>query len=170
MSKKEQQLIFDSWIRQHKALLFKVVRSYAFTAFDQEELFQEIIIQVWNSIPKFREESAITTWLYRVSLNTAMRWTSKERKHRDGQQSIDSVEHILHENIKHQDDRLTWLYEEIAKLNEVDRSLALLLLDGFSYKEMSNMLGITESNIGVKIHRIKNNLITKSKKYDSHGI
>jgi len=65
---------------------------------------------------------------------------------------------------------LTWLYEEIYKLDEIDRSITLLLLDGFSYKEMASILGITESNVGVKINRIKKQLISKSKKYDHHGI
>ena len=68
------------------------------------------------------------------------------------------------------DERLTWLYEEIYRLDEIDRSVTLLLLDGFSYKEMASILGISESNVGVKINRIKKQLITKSKKYDHHGI
>jgi RNA polymerase sigma-70 factor (ECF subfamily) len=68
------------------------------------------------------------------------------------------------------DERLTWLYGEIYMLDEIDRSITLLLLEGFSYKEMSAMLGISESNVGVKINRIKKQLIAKSKKYNNHGI
>jgi RNA polymerase sigma-70 factor (ECF subfamily) len=68
------------------------------------------------------------------------------------------------------DDRLEWLYEEIQKLDEIDRSITLLLLDNFSYKEMANILGITESNVGVKINRIKKHFISKSRKHDLHGI
>lgn len=68
------------------------------------------------------------------------------------------------------DDRLGWLYDEISRLNEIDRSVALLMLDDFSYKEIATVLGITESNVGVKINRIKKHLIEKSKKYDNHGI
>ena len=78
--------------------------------------------------------------------------------------------HILHENGIQIDERLLWLYEEIYKLDKIDRSITLLLLDSFSYKEMANILGITESNIGVKINRVKKHLISKSKKYDHHGI
>jgi len=80
------------------------------------------------------------------------------------------VQHILQEGMLQVDERLTWLYEEIHKLDEIDRSVTLLLLDGFSYKEMASILGITESNVGVKINRIKKQLISKSKKYDHHGI
>ncbi len=170
MRESEQKRIFDTWLDQHKALLFKVVRAFAFKADDQNDLFQEVSIQMWRSIPKFRQQSAVTTWLYRLSLNTAITWTKKEREHQEGRKSMDDMEHLLRENEKHIDQRLVWLYEEIANLNEINRSLTLLLLDGFSYKEMSKMLGISESNIGVKIHRIKKHLITKTEKYDYHGI
>ena len=169
MTEKEQDHIFQDWLAQHKALLFKIVRAYAFTASDQDDLFQEIAIQVWHSIPAFRKESAITTWLYRVSLNTAIKWTRKERKHRETKYALDKVEHILQENKTPLDERLIWLYEEIAKLHEIDRSITLLLLDGFSYREMAGILGITESNIGVKINRIKKHLSSASKN-NYHGI
>jgi RNA polymerase sigma-70 factor, ECF subfamily len=164
----EQKSIFEDWVRQHKGLIFKIVRAYAVIRTDQDDLFQEIIIQVWRSIPSFRHEALATTWLYRISLNTAIKWTKKERKHQA--ESLDQADHWLPENRMQADERLVWLYEEIYKFDEIDRSVILLLLDGFSYKEMATLLGITESNVGVKINRIKKQLITKSKKYDDHGI
>jgi RNA polymerase sigma-70 factor, ECF subfamily len=169
VTEREQKLTLEKWLRQHKGLIFKIVRAYAFTAMDQDDVFQEIIIQVWHSIPSFRQESSVTTWLYRISLNTAIKWTRKERKHYPTE-SLDNVQHVLHENRLPIDERLEWLYEEIYKLDEIDRSVSLLLLEGFSYKEMANILGITESNVGVKINRIKKQLISKSKKHDYHGI
>lgn len=162
MTKKEQTNILTGWLGLHKGLIFKIVRTYAFTAMDREDLFQEIVIQVWRSIPGFRHESAVTTWLYRIALNTAIKSMRKERKQEAT--SINDATYILCDNTVQMDDRLTWLYEEIYRLDKIDRSIALLLLDGFSYKEMSGMLGITESNVGVKISRIKKQLITKSKK------
>ena len=169
MTEKEQKKIFEEWLSQHKALIFKIVRSYAFMDKDQDDLFQEIIIQVWHSIPAFRRESSVTTWLYRISLNTAIKWTKKERKHYQSE-ALDGVQHILQESRIQADERLTWLYEEIYKLDEIDRSITLLMLDGFSYKEMASILGITESNVGVKINRIKKQLISKSQKHDHYGI
>jgi RNA polymerase sigma-70 factor (ECF subfamily) len=83
MEVSQESRIFDEWLSRHKALLFKVVHAYAFTSHDREDLFQEIATQVWNSIPGFRAESAVTTWLYRVALNSALAWSRKERKHRD---------------------------------------------------------------------------------------
>jgi RNA polymerase sigma-70 factor (ECF subfamily) len=169
VTENQQKDILENWLNEHKGLVFKIVRAYAFTAMDRDDLFQEIIIQVWRSIPTFRQESSVTTWLYRISLNTAIRWTQKEHKH-NHEERIDNLQHLIHYNNISIDERLEWLYEEIHQLNEIDRSLTLLLLDGFSYKEMAAILGITESNVGVKINRIKKQLINKSKKHDYHGI
>jgi len=169
MTEQKQQEIFNTWLKQHQALLFKVVRAFAFTPDDQDDLFQEITIQVWHSIPKFQEKSAITTWLYRISLNTSITWNRKEKKHKAGRQGIHDIAHLLHEKDK-MDSRLVWLYEEIAKLNAIDRSITLLMLDGFTYKEIAEVLGITQSNVGVKISRIKKELIIKSENYDYHGV
>lgn len=151
-------------MKEYRPLLFKVVRSYAFNSEDQDDLFQDITLQVWRSVPNFRKESSVATWLYRVSLNTAIKWVKKEKRYQEGRRSMEQVVHVLRESDEKHDERLDWLYEEISKLDEIDRSLTLLLLDGFSYKEMSNIIGISESNVGVKINRIKKHLITRSEK------
>jgi RNA polymerase sigma-70 factor (ECF subfamily) len=165
----EQKHILKNWLDLHKTLIFKVVRAYARDAMDRDDLFQEITIQLWRSIPTFRHESSVTTWIYRIALNTSIKWVRKERQNYQTE-ALDDVQHVLQERGVQVDDRLTWLYEEIYKLNEIDRSIALLLLDSFSYKEIAAILGITESNVGVKINRIKKDLISKSKQYHDHGI
>src|SRR6476469_3577794 len=111
MEVSEQSRVFDEWLSRHKGLLFKVVHAYAVTSHDREDLFQEIATQVWNSIPRFRSESAVTTWLYRVALNTALAWSRKERKHRDQAQTLEEQEPALHETSRAKDRRLGWLYE-----------------------------------------------------------
>lgn len=163
MTEQQQQSVFDTWLRDYRALLYKVIRSYAFTQEDQEDLFQEITVQMWRSVPRFRGDSAVSTWLYRIALNTAMKWSQKERKH-GGHQTLTHEQHLI-EMHQTKDDRLDWLYEQIAKLDEVDRSLTLLMLDGFSYKEMAGIVGISETYVGVKINRIKKHLIEKSNDY-----
>lgn len=170
MTEQEQQYIFDQWLYQYKALFFKIVRAYAFTAMDQDDLFQEITMQAWHSIPSFKKEAAVSTWLYRIAFNTAIKWSQKERKHRKASEPLERAEHVLRDNGIPMDERLVWLYEEISKLNEVDRSITVLLLEGLSYKEIAIILGITESNVGVKINRIKKNLTVKSKKTETYGI
>lgn len=166
MTEAEQKQIFATWLAQHKGLLFKVIRAYAIDAMDRDDLFQEITIQVWRSVPAFRHEAAVTTWLYRIALNTAMKWTRSERR-RDHTDNLEHAQHLIHENNLPADDRLAWLYAEIHKLDGIDRSITLLLLDGFTYKEMAAILGITESNVGVKINRIKKHLAAQSKKYET---
>lgn len=170
MDNKNQLDIFDRWIGEYKPLFFKVIRAYAFTPDDQEDLFQEVSVQVWRSVPNFKNKSKLSTWLYRIALNVALNWTRKNKKHTDGIQSIDSVNHILEQPNEPVDERLEWLYMEITKLNKIDRSITLLMLDGFSYKEMADILGISESNIGVKIHRIKKYLTEQSLKEERHEI
>lgn len=166
----EQKAVFDSWLSTYKGVLFKVVRAYAFTRHDQEDLFQEIASQVWISVPGFEEHTAPSTWIYRVALNTAISWSRKELSRRDRiKESLDGDEAALRPNDSETDPRLDWLYEQITQLNELDRSLTLLLLDGFSYKEMADALGMSETNVGVRIHRIKAYLTAQSTKESKHA-
>ena len=169
MTEQQQQDIFNQWLAQHKAILFKVVRAYAATPMDRDDLFQEISIQVWFSVPSFRNEASVATWLYRIAFNTAIKWALKARKH-VAAATPEFLEPVLQQKPAENDDRLDWLYAEIHKLDPIDRSLTLLMLDNYSYREMAAMLGITESNVGVKINRIKKQLINKSKNYDRHGV
>ena len=156
----ERNRIFSDWLAGHKGILFKVVQAYAFEHADRQDLFQEIVIQVWRSVDAFRGDSSVPTWMYRVALNTAIAWTRKEGRRQRGKQEL-VVEGLLTASSDAPDPRLEWLHHQIAQLKNVDRSVALLLLDGFSYKEIAAIAGITESNVGVKINRIKSALAGK---------
>ncbi|WP_436517185.1 RNA polymerase sigma factor [Ekhidna sp. To15] len=166
MKESEQRKIFDEWLDGYRALLFKIIKAYAYTEADQNDLFQNICLQMYRSIPNFKGSSAVSTWLYRIALNTAIKWSTKEKKHVAGHLEVEKMTNVLAANEEPQDERIAWLYNEIKQFNEIDRSLTLLLLDGYSYKEMAEMMGISESNIGVKIHRIKKQLVTNSKQYE----
>lgn len=154
MVESERNRIFGDWIEAHKAILFKVARAYGASHADREDLFQEIALQVWHSAGAFRGESSAATWIYRVALNTALAWSRNQRKHQHGRQEFESATALLTAP-DHEDPRLAWIYRRIAALDEVSRSLALLMLDGFSYRDMSQILGLSESNVGVRINRIK---------------
>lgn len=169
MKESEQRNIFNEWLNSYRALLFKVIRSYAFTSEDQNDLFQEVCMQMFRSIPNYKGTSAVSTWLYRIALNTAIKWSTREKKH-DGHQEADKMDNVLMAQDETEDERIAWLYKAIKQFNEIDRSLTLLLLDGYSYQEMSDFMGISESNIGVKIHRIKKQLIENSKSYEYDGV
>jgi RNA polymerase sigma-70 factor (ECF subfamily) len=156
----ERNTVFESWIDAHKAILFKVARVYGATHADREDLFQEIALQVWHSVEAYRGDCAATTWIYRVALNTALAWRRKERRHSQGRQNIEAATGLLIAP-SGRDPRLEWIYERIAELDVANRSLALLMLDGFSYREMSQILGLSESNVGMKINRIKASLAAR---------
>jgi len=170
MKENEQRQIFQEWLGRYRGLLFKVIKAYAFNTEDVNDLFQDVCLQMYRSIPNFKAESAVSTWLYRIALNTAIKWSTREKKHVDGHQGIETMTSLLEAGDELKDERVAWLYSEIRKFNEIDRSLTLLLLDGYSYKEMSVMTGISESNIGVKIHRIKKQLVNNSKQYEYDGV
>jgi len=160
MTKNTQEHIFKQWISEFKPLLFKIVRVYADKIEDENDLFQEIVIQIWKSVLNFKEQSSVHTWIYRVALNTAIKWSTRNKK----QNHLELTEDILLLSpTEKENSNLEWLYNEISKLDTVDKSLTLLMLDGFSYKEMANILGISTSNVGVKINRIKSHLQEKSK-------
>ena len=154
MLKAERDRVFGEWMEAHKAILFKVARAYGATHADREDLFQQIALQVWHSVDAFRGEAAVSTWIYQVALNTALAWKRRESKHGWGRQDLEAATGLLISQGE-RDPRLEWIYQRLAELDEVNRSLALLMLDGFSYREMSQILGLSESNVGVKINRIK---------------
>jgi RNA polymerase sigma-70 factor (ECF subfamily) len=165
----ERNRVFESWIDAHKAILFKVARVYGATHSDREDLFQEIALQLWHSVEAYRGDCAATTWIYRVALNTALAWRRKERKHGQGRQDIEAATDLLVAP-SGRDPRLEWIYQRIAELDEGNRALALLMLDGFSYREMSQILGLGESNVGMKINRIKASLSAQLAKEEHDGL
>jgi RNA polymerase sigma-70 factor (ECF subfamily) len=154
----ERDRIFEEWLARHKGILFKVAHAYAFEHADRQDLFQEIVLQVWRSVDAFRGESSVPTWIYRVALNTAIAWTRKQDRHHRGKQPLELVEGLLTTSSVGYDPRVEWLYRQIAQLKDVDRSVALLMVDGFAYKEIAAIAGISEGNVAVKINRIKANL------------
>jgi RNA polymerase sigma-70 factor, ECF subfamily len=132
-----------------------VVRAYAFEHADRQDLFQEVAIQVWRSVDDYRGDSSVATWLYRVALNSGISWTRKQDRHQRGKQPLEIVAGLLTASAEDADPRVEWLYRQIAQLKDVDRSVALLMLDGFAYKEIAAIAGISEGNVAVKINRIK---------------
>lgn len=167
MKHEKRQSTLSGWLDGHKGLLRKIVRAYAFTAPDQEDLYQEIAVQLWHSIPSFRGDSKVSTWVYRVALYEAMAWSRRERRHRDRVEPLADPDagpgSASAKGAAAPDDRVTWLYERIARLAPIDRSLMLMLLEGFSYQEMATTLGVSPSNVGVRIHRIKRRMAALSR-------
>lgn len=159
---------FVQLISEHKGLIQKVCNLYAASVQDRQDLFQEIVIQLWRAIPKFRQESKLTTWMYRVALNTAI---SSYRK----QQRVIATTDIDFTTAELADDnegvekeeRLKVLYAAIGHLPEIEKAIVILYLDDKSYEEMEDILGINQNNLRVKMNRVKEKLrqLTKTVEY-----
>lgn len=123
---------------------------------DQEDLFQEIVLQLWKAFPKFRAESKVSTWMYRIALNTAI---ATFRKNTISLSQNDVLpDHMPVSTIQETSENEEKLFEAIRRLNQAERALIALFLEDYSYKEIANLAGITENNVGVKISRIKDKL------------
>lgn len=164
----EQQHRFADWMRDHSAILHHVVNGFA-AGEDRNDLLQEVLLAVWKSIPGFRDQAKPSTYLYRVSHNAALLWTRARKNYRRRVEkfvAFASAEPVTGPDPL-TDERLASLYAAIHQLKPVDRSLILLSLDGLSYREMAEVLGLSESNVGVKLNRIKTQL-TQTLKGDHH--
>jgi RNA polymerase sigma-70 factor, ECF subfamily len=158
MERNRQQAVFDEWLQLHQGLVGRILRAYAFSPHDREDLLQEIALQLWRSIPLFRGEARVTTWIYRVALRAALGWSQRERARRSSAEPLPEPGQVLAQPSAETDPRLDWIYARIARLEPVDRSLILLHLDGLSQREIAETLGIREGNVGVKLGRIKKSM------------
>lgn len=156
MKEKEQE--FLNRIENHKGILYKVSKMYMDNYDDQQDLFQEIVCQLWKSYETFRNESQFSTWMYRVAVNTAIVFLRKEKK------KVDKYE-IASENIKEEEgdshikeSQLEHFYKAVQKLEKIDKAIIFYQLEGFSHKEIGENLGISEGNARVKLNRAKEKL------------
>ncbi|GAB3935557.1 RNA polymerase sigma factor [Larkinella terrae] len=142
-------------LNRHPGILYKVCSLYCQEPEDRKDLFQEIVLQLWKAFPAFKNESAITTWMYRIALNTAI---SNFRKRTQKPQPIAfSTSELQIPDLKddHFEEERTQLYTAIGQLSPVEKAVITLYLDDRSYDEMATILGISKSNVGVKLNRIK---------------
>jgi RNA polymerase sigma factor (sigma-70 family) len=155
----EQQRRFLEWTREYSAILHHVVNGFA-AGDDRNDLLQEVLLAVWKSIPAFRGQAKATSYLYRVSHNAALMWMRSEKNYQKRITQFSASE--PHDSIRDRDsleeERLAQLYSAIRELKPFERSLILMSLDGVSYRDMAEVLGLSESNVGVKINRIKNQI------------
>lgn len=147
-------------IDRHKGILYKVSRMYMDNRSDQEDLYQEIVLQLWKSYNNFRGNSQFSTWMYRVALNTAITYYKKEKKVTDNLSRLDDSELKLNalECDTAIESQMNYLYKAIHQLNDVEKALIFLYLEGFSHQEIGLNLGISEGNARVKLNRTKNKL------------
>ena len=150
----------EQMLQRHQGIYWKVARTFADTHADEQDLAQEIVITVWNAIDSFDGQAKESTFVYRVALNRAITWQRRKatydrhlksfgEQHRPSKPDIDTSDTSL---------QLKELYAAIRRLPDADRSLVLMHLDRLSYREISDVMGISESNVGARLSRIRKRL------------
>jgi RNA polymerase sigma factor (sigma-70 family) len=160
---------FLGMINAHRGIIFKVCNLYAKEKDYREDLFQEIVLQLWRSFPTFRKQALLSTWMYRVALNTAISQFRKDVKKPERLPLSRAELEIPDMTTAHEPNEKTWLLNQaIDRLTRIEKALIMLYLEEKSYHEISEILGITQSNVGVKINRIKTKLekIIKEANYE----
>lgn len=161
MPPSKEDNVFLSVIEQHKGIVYKIANSYCRNTEDRKDLIQEIIYQLWRSFGSYNDQYKYSTWLYRIALNVAISFYRKDSK-RSGRTSGFTTDIIvIAEEKEDLSPQLHLLQRFISELPELDRAIMILYLEEKSYKEIADILGLTETNIATKINRIKNKLKAK---------
>jgi RNA polymerase sigma-70 factor (ECF subfamily) len=147
---------FLSQLKEHQNIIYKLVHLYANTEEDKKDLYQEIVLQAWKTYSTFRGDAKFSTWLYRLCLNTI--FTIQKKTNRIDYTDTNQFEETHFTNSGNDD--VNRLYKAIRTLPETERAIISLHLDGYDNKEVSEVLGITANLVGVKLHRIKQQLAT----------
>jgi RNA polymerase sigma-70 factor, ECF subfamily len=154
---------FLELVTENRNRILRVCRVYAWNSADQDDLYQEILFQIWRGLPALKEKQFANTWLYRVAINTAISFTRKRAssdarvvhfEHADLTRTIESRQ-TTEENA---DDRIADLYTAIYKLDPLEKAIITLFLEDFTYEQMAEATGITANNVGVMLHRAKKKL------------
>jgi RNA polymerase sigma-70 factor, ECF subfamily len=150
---------FIELVNKHQGILHKICNSYFNRNPNKEDYYQEMLIRIWKSYPSFKNQSGFSTWLYRVAINTAIDIIRKQNL-KPRHTELSKIEYNLpEENQNNESDKKDMLYKAINHLSDVEKGIIILYLEDYSYKEIAEIIGISESNTGVKINRIKNQLI-----------
>jgi len=155
----DREKLFHDMIESHKGILYKVARTYCPDEDDRQDVLQEMMIQIWQSIHRYDPAYKPSTWLYRVCLNTAISHFRKRVRIQAGQQPLTPEAELVAENDStEKDQRLALLDRFIAELNALDKALMLLYLEDRPQVEIGQILGITPTNVSTKVARIKERL------------
>ena len=156
MSAKEKE--FAKLIKDNQGLIIKVSRLYTNTLEDEQDLFQEIVLQLWRSYDSFKGQSKISTWMYRVALNTAITLFRKKTKSPQTDELMDYHHSDFVEIDGEKQQHISTLYKVIKMLPKVERAIVTMYLDDLPYRDIAENLGITEVNARVKMNRLKKTL------------
>ena len=159
---------FILMIGETKGIIYKIANAYSRSAEDQEDLVQEIILQLWSSFGKYNPEYKITTWIYRIALNVSISHYRKDTVRKKYTTPLNEDFVIFSDTgSDDMDEDIRLLRQFIQELDEMNRALMILYLDGNNHQEIANVLNISVSNVGTKINRIKERLRNKFKQIEN---
>ena len=155
--------LFHAWLAEHRGIFVKVSRSFAHSETEAGELQQEMLFQLWVSLPHYAGQAKPSTWIYRVCLNTALTWRrGTQRRDRRFEPGADlsrlTADAATPAEATGQRDLLERLYAAIQAMPDFDRALVLLMLDGLAYREIAEVTGLTENHVGVALTRARKRL------------
>jgi RNA polymerase sigma-70 factor (ECF subfamily) len=155
---------FLALVHENRPRILKICRVYARNREDQDDLYQEILVQIWRSLPSLKEAAHADTWLYRVALNTAITFLRKRAARKTaltfsfGHEQIRRVADEQQGGNPENSAQLAALYESVAKLDEVEKALITLFLEDLSYEQIAEVLGLSPGHVGFMLHRVKKKL------------
>jgi len=151
----EHSTAFVKIVKENEGIIYKITRAYTRDREDQKDLYQEVVYQLWKSFTSFKGNAKLSTWIYRVALNTSLTY-DKRNKRMTPNVNID-LELLNHvdEHDPVMEERVNVLYAHIKELNAIDKGLILLFLEGKSYDEIALITGFTTTNVGTRLGRIK---------------
>ncbi len=157
---------FSDLIKDNQGLIIKISRMYTHSQEDEKDLFQEIVLQLWRSYGSFKGNSKITTWMYRIALNTAITlFRKKSRSIKTDELQDFHYKKETEEDDSEQAQQISTLYSVIKMLPDTERAIVMMYLDDLPYREIAANLGITEGNARVKMNRLKKTLKELMEKY-----
>lgn len=148
----------DQLMAQHGDRLFRLCRAYLYDPAEADDLYQEVWINIWKALPRFREEAELSTFLYRITVNTAVSYNRRIQRQRRTRREWPENWPPAATDAADREEQFDRMYRAIARLSDADRLLVGLLLEDLSYREMAEVLGISVNYVGVKIKRVKEKL------------
>ena len=159
--RKSLEMRFAECIRIHDSMIRRICLGYAHTSQDIDDLYQDVLVNIWRGLPAFRADSSMRTWVYRIALNTCVS-TLRIRSKQPLQTSLDEVI-LVPDHSQEKKEAIKELYECISTLGPIDRAIVMMWLDEYSYEEIADTIGIKRNNVATRLHRAKEKLKTKIK-------
>jgi RNA polymerase sigma-70 factor (ECF subfamily) len=157
MDDDRRNALFQQAVDDHMGILLKTVHGFANDRADRDDLLQEMLLAVWQALPGYNDTCKLSTFLYRVAHNRALNWVRSRTRYHRKLDHLSQIPHLVLEarDSDDQQQRLDWLYGLIRELAPLDRTLLMLQLDGLPHRDIADVTGLSDSNVGVRLHRIK---------------